>query len=28
VEGGTRDEVALDVEDIVNGGVDGDEALG
>ena len=27
-EGGTRDEVSLDVEDVVNGGVDGDEALG
>ena len=26
--GGTRDEVSLDVEDVVNGGVDGDEALG
>ena len=27
-EGGTRDEVSLDVEDVVNGGVEGDEALG
>ena len=27
-EGGTRDEVSLDVEDVVNGGVGGDEALG
>ena len=26
--GGTRDEVSLDVEDVVNGGVVGDEALG
>jgi hypothetical protein len=28
VESGTRKEVSLDVEDVVNGGVDGDEALG
>ena len=28
VEGGTREEMSLDVEDVVNGGVDGDEALG
>jgi hypothetical protein len=26
-EGGTRDEVSLDVEDVVNGDVEGDEAL-
>jgi hypothetical protein len=28
VESGTRKEVSLDVEDVVNGGVDRDEALG
>ena len=28
VEGGARDEMSLDVEDVVNGGVDRDEALG
>ncbi len=28
VEGGARDEMSLDVEDVVNGGMDGDEALG
>lgn len=28
VEGGTRDEVSLDVEDVANGRVDGNEALG
>ena len=28
VESGTREEMSLDVEDVVNGGVDGDKALG
>jgi hypothetical protein len=28
VEGGTREEMSLDIEDVVNGGVDRDEALG
>ena len=28
VESGTREEMSLDVEDVVNGGVDRDEALG
>jgi len=28
VEGGARDEMSLDVEDVVNGGMDGDEARG
>jgi hypothetical protein len=28
VESGTREEMSLDVEDVVNGGVDGDGALG
>jgi hypothetical protein len=27
-KGGARDEMALDVEDVVNSGMDGDEALG